>query len=132
MVIQEHELDTLDTVVKIIQVHLVRNVVIIVDYALFPQLAVEVVRVRVQKCSDSKTGMSAYILELVESNRSAYSIYWITCDVNRKRSIRGKYYRTRNGRKGLYPEAMGTRDHKITIQAMWQLFLQQLIDSGIM
>ena len=104
MVIQEHELDTLDTVVKIIQVHLVRNVVIIVDYALFPQLAVEVVRVRVQKCSDSKTGMSAYILELVESNRSAYSIYWITCDVNRKRSIRGKYYRTRNGRKGLYTQ----------------------------
>ena len=71
MFTQEDELDTLDTVVKIIQVHLVRNVVIIVDYALFPQLTVEVVRVRVQKCSDSKTGMSAYILELVESNRSA-------------------------------------------------------------
>ena len=52
------------------------------------------VRVRVQKCSDSKTGRSAYILELVESNRSAYAICWITCDVNRKRSIRGKYYRT--------------------------------------
>ena len=45
------------------------------------------VRVRVQKCSDSKTGRSAYILELVESNRSAYAIYWITGDVNRKRSI---------------------------------------------
>ena len=27
-------------------------------------------------------------------------------------------------------KANGTRAHKITIQAMWQLFLQQLIDSG--
>ena len=27
-------------------------------------------------------------------------------------------------------KAKGTRAHKITIQAMWQLFLQQLIDSG--
>ena len=60
------------------------------------------VTIRVQKCSDSKTGRSAYILELVEINRSAYAICWITCDVNRKRSIRGKNYSTRNGRKGLY------------------------------
>ena len=90
------------------------------------------VRVRVQTCSDSKTGRSAYILELVKSNRSAYAICWITCDVNRKRSIRGKSYRTRNGRKGIYiyAKAKGTRPHKITIQAMWQLFLQQLVDSG--
>ncbi len=29
-----------------------------------------------------------------------------------------------------YIYAKGTRAHKITIQAMWQLFLQKLIDSG--
>ena len=71
MVTQEHELDTLDTVVKNSSTLGQKHVVIIVDYALFPQLAVGVVRVRVQTCSDSKTGRSAYILELVESNRSA-------------------------------------------------------------
>ena len=79
------------------------NVWLLIRHYIFSQRAVEVVKVRVQTCSDSKTGRFAYnILELVESNRSAYVIYWITCDVNRKRTIRGKYYRTRNGRKGLY------------------------------
>ena len=29
-----------------------------------------------------------------------------------------------------HPNANGSRAPKITIQAMWQLFLQQLIDSG--
>ena len=89
------------------------------------------VRVRVQKCSDSKTGMSAYILELVESNRSAYARCWITCDVNRKQSIRG--HTTEHvmvGKDYIYAKAMRTRVHKITIQAIWQLFLQQLMDSG--
>ena len=51
---------------------------------------------------DWEVCVGVYILELVESNRSAYARCWITCDVNRKQSIRGKYYRTRNGRKGLY------------------------------
>ncbi len=30
----------------------------------------------------------------------------------------------------IYSKAKGTRAHKITIQAMWQLFLQHLINSG--
>ena len=30
----------------------------------------------------------------------------------------------------IYAKAKGTRAHKITIQAMWQLFLQQLINIG--
>ena len=34
------------------------------------------------------------------------------------------------GKDYIYAKAKGTRAHKITIQAMWQLFLQQLIDSG--
>ena len=34
------------------------------------------------------------------------------------------------GNDYIYAKANGTRAHKITIQAMWQLFLQQLIDSG--
>ena len=74
------------------------------------------VRVRVQKCSDSKTGMSAYILELVESNRSAYAR---CCDVNRKQSIRG--HTTEHvmaGKDYTYAKAKGTRAHKIAIQAM--------------
>ena len=33
------------------------------------------------------------------------------------------------GRTILYAKAKGTRAHKITIQAVWQLFLQQLICS---
>ena len=38
--------------------------------------AVKVVSVRVQKWSDFKTRRSAYILELLKSNRSAYAIRW--------------------------------------------------------
>ena len=34
------------------------------------------------------------------------------------------------GKDYIYAKAKGTRAHTITIQAMWQLFLQQLIDSG--
>ena len=34
------------------------------------------------------------------------------------------------GKDYICAKAKGTRAHKITIQAMWQLFLQQLIDSG--
>ena len=34
------------------------------------------------------------------------------------------------GNDYIYAKAKGTRAHKITIQVMWQLFLQQLIDSG--
>ena len=34
------------------------------------------------------------------------------------------------GKDYVSTKAKGTRAHKITIQAMWQLFLQQLIDSG--
>ena len=34
------------------------------------------------------------------------------------------------GNDYIYAKAKGTRAHNITIQAMWQLFLQQLIDSG--
>ena len=34
------------------------------------------------------------------------------------------------GKDYRYAKAMRTRVHKITIQAMCQLFLQQLIDSG--
>ena len=33
------------------------------------------------------------------------------------------------GNDYIYAKANGTRAHKITIQVMWQLFLQQLIDS---
>ena len=34
------------------------------------------------------------------------------------------------GKDYICAKAKGTRSHKITIQAMWQLFLQQLIGSG--
>ena len=34
------------------------------------------------------------------------------------------------GNDYIYAKAKRTRAHKITIQAMWQLFLQQIIDSG--
>ena len=34
------------------------------------------------------------------------------------------------GNDYIYAKAKGTRAHKTTIQAMWQLFLQQLMDSG--
>ena len=47
---------------------------------------------RVQKCPDYKIGSSAYVLELLESNRSAYAIFWIKSNLDRKRSIRRKYY----------------------------------------
>ena len=77
------------------------------------------VRVRVQKCSDSKTGRSAYILELVESNRSAYARCWITCDVNRKQFIRGNTTEhVMAGKDYTYAKAKGARAHKIAIQAM--------------
>ena len=48
------------------------------------------------------------ILKLLESNWSAYATCWIKCDVDRRRSIRGKYYRTCNGRKGLRKGKGGT------------------------
>ena len=34
------------------------------------------------------------------------------------------------GNDYIYAKATGTRAHKITTQARWQVFLQQLIDSG--
>ena len=34
------------------------------------------------------------------------------------------------GKDYIYAKGKGTRAHKITIQAMWQLFRQQLIYSG--
>ena len=68
--------------------------------------------VRVQKCSDSKTGMSAYILELVESNRSAYAICWITCDMNRKDLLgENTIEHVMAGKDYIYAKAKGTRAH---------------------
>ena len=51
--------------------------------------------------------------------------------MNRKRSIReNTTEHVMAGKDYIYAKANGTRAHKITIQAMWQLFMQQLIDSG--
>ena len=45
---------------------------------------------------------------------------WIKCDVDRKRPIRGNTTEHVMAGKD-YANAKGTRAHKITLQAMWQL-----------
>ena len=86
------------------------------------------VSVGLQKCSDSKIGRSAYILELLESNRSSYAICWVKCDVDRRRSIRGKYYRTCNGRKGLGKGNGDMYSQKHYSSNVFQLLLPQFMN----
>ena len=79
-----------------------KHVVTIVDQALFPQLMPLKWSVSEYRnvLSPILRGLHI-ILKLLESNWSAYATCWIKCDVDRRQSIRGKYYRTCNDRKGL-------------------------------
>ena len=115
---QWHELGALNTIVKIMFIwsETCRNDCWLGTIS--TTYAVKVISVRVQKCSNSKNGMSTYILEFLESNWSAYGRCWIKCDVDQKRSIGGGDTTEHVMAGKDYAKTKGTRVHKIIIEAL--------------